>query len=228
MNVSHYTVLLLLIAITRPNSPYRVIVCFCCVCGWRVFRWINVLLCFFILTMATILSLYKSFISSPILAHTHIHTFTHVDTPKPNLSTLRANLRGSKSDELHPFLLAVLSISISTSAEGQGNYGPFPGMWLDSWCWQPHISVFLIGFRGATRLALWHHWWSVCVCLCVCVCAERLVVFADKRWYGGLGQLCGWIPHSPMVDGVLIGSTNIWGFLFPFSWCTCASCVHGE
>lgn len=101
-------------------------------------------------------------------------------------------------------------------------------MWLDSWCWQPHISVFLIGFRGATRLASWHHWWSVCVCLCVCVCAERLVVFADKRWYGDLGHLCGWIPHSPMVDVVLIWSTSIWGVLFPFSWCTCASCMHGE
>lgn len=25
---------------------------------------------------------------------------------------------------------------------------------------------FLIGFGGATRLALWHHWWSVCVHMC--------------------------------------------------------------
>lgn len=32
---------------------------------------------FFILTMATILSLYKSFISSPILARTHTHTHLH-------------------------------------------------------------------------------------------------------------------------------------------------------
>ena len=119
-----------------------------------VLRWINASLLFiqpFIYIYIFFFSpwhrfwAYNRFISSLTLpyCHTHINTHIFVDTPQPSPSTLQAYLWGPAScDELRPSLLPVLSISISTPAESRGNYAPFPGMWLDSWCWQPHISVF--------------------------------------------------------------------------------------
>lgn len=70
---------------------------------------------------------------------------------------------------------------------------------------------FLIGFRGATRLASWHHWWSVCVC-----------------WW------CLLIRDVKGVSGVVVGEssspqwmmlTNRTCLFFPFD--TCAP-VHGD
>lgn len=130
-----------LTTITWYNNPYRVIVCVfvaIVVPVGGLVRWINacIFFSFFFFSNPGNVSEPTTASFSPILPHTHTPTLSRKYTPAPTPVPLQAYLWGPPTprlpecDELRPSLArpVVLSISISTPAESQGNYAPFPGM----------------------------------------------------------------------------------------------------
>lgn len=130
--------------------------------------------------------------------------------PSPTPSPLRVYLRGSRA-----WWAAACTLNLYLDPSRK------PGK-LRAFSWNvirflmlaaAHLC-FLIGFRGATRLASWHHWWSVCVCVCVWGCWWCLLIRDGK---GVSGVFMG---ESPTPQWMML-TNRVYECLYFLLMCVC-------